>query len=325
MTDSIIDNIFQEATKRAHTRFWLISDLQQGVYERAERYVTIAVNDLNRIPGKLDGVCYLGDASEGTNIDTVNRMIDMQLEKLDSLGLPIYYTIGNHETEYCRFCRKNGDLTNGQIPFFDAVHNRPNWHLVKSQEDFWFSEEMSEYTMLFFSDHLAKDGSWIGFYEKLPKADSGYPYTKADWEAVRDRFAGDKPVFTFSHYAFPGGNRESEFLGQMLPLPKNFRAHFHGHAHIGDAVWAGKNLYRQIAAVDNHPIVQFDVSSLDHWRGTTVRSAFFDYYGNGEYGVFFRDHVNARWEQFFVSSHDARDACIPEQFSTASESLKPKA
>ena len=45
MTDNFIDTIFKEATKRYHTRFWLISDLQQGVYERAERYVTIAVND----------------------------------------------------------------------------------------------------------------------------------------------------------------------------------------------------------------------------------------------------------------------------------------
>ena len=173
MTDNFIDTIFQEATKRAHTRFWVISDLQQGVYERAERYMSFAINDLNNIPSKLDGVCYLGDASEGTDLANINRMIDMQLEKLDSLALPIYYTIGNHETEYCRFCRKNGDLTNGRLPFYDAVRNRPNWHVVKSQEDFWFSEEMPEYTMLFFSDHLAKDGSWIGFYEKLPQAGSG--------------------------------------------------------------------------------------------------------------------------------------------------------
>ena len=106
MTDNFIDTIFQEATKRAHTRFWVISDLQQGVYERAERYMSFAINDLNNIPGKLDGVCYLGDASEGTDLANINRMIDMQLEKLDSLALPIYYTIGNHETEYCRFCRK---------------------------------------------------------------------------------------------------------------------------------------------------------------------------------------------------------------------------
>jgi len=47
-------------------------------------------------------------------------------------------------------------------------------------------------------------------------------------------------------------------------------------------------------------------------RGTTVRSAFFDYYGGGEYGVFFRDHCNGRWEQIFLSEHDAKSAGIPD-------------
>ena len=48
MTDHFIDIVFKEATKRIHTRFWLISDLQQGSYKRAERYMSIAVNDLNK-------------------------------------------------------------------------------------------------------------------------------------------------------------------------------------------------------------------------------------------------------------------------------------
>ena len=308
MEDKFIEAVFREATKHIHTRFWVISDLQQQEYERAERYFSIAINDLNHIGHSLNGVCYLGDASEGKDLENINRMIDMQLEKLDSLCLPVYYTIGNHETEYCRHNK------NGIIPFFDAVHKRPNWHLVQSQEDFFFHEDMTEYTMLFFSDHVAKDGSWVAFHEGMPAKYSPYPHTKAEWEAARDSFAGDKPVFTFAHCAFPGGNRPAALLAQMLPLPKNFRAHFHGHAHIGDAEWAGQNLYRQIAAIDNHPILQFDVASLDHWRGTTVRSAFFDYYGDGEYGVFFRDHVNHRWEQFFISAHDARSAGLPERF-----------
>ena len=314
MNETITDIIFHEASKRFHTRFWLISDLQQREYERAERYLSIAINDLNNIQTRMDGICYLGDASAGKHLTEINRMIDMQLEKLDGLGLPVYYTMGNHETEYCRHRHKHGDISNAWIPFFEAVRSRPNWRLVKNQEDFWFSEEMPEYTMLFFSDHAAKDGSWVTHSDTMPEPSSGYPYTKSDWEAVKDRFAGGKPVFTFAHYAFPGGNRPVNLLAQMLPLPANFRAHFHDHAHIGDAMWAGQNLYRQIAAVDDHPILQFDVASLDHWRGTTVRSAFFDYYGDGEYGVFFRDHLNARWEQCFISTYDARCAGIPEQF-----------
>ena len=315
MVGNFIDTVFQEATKRFHTRFWLISDLQQGIYSYAERYLSIAIDDLNNIPTRLDGICYLGDASAGRDLAEINRMIAMQLEKIDSLGLPVYYTMGNHETDILRHGLLHSDVPCSRIPFFEAVCNRRNWHLIKRREEFWFSEDMEEYSMLFFSDHAAEDGSWVAYSERMPESGSGYPYTKADWEAVRDRFAGGKPVFTFAHCAFPGGNRPAALLAQLLPLPANFRAHFHGHAHIGDAKWAGQNLYRQIAAVDDHPILQFDVASLDHWRGTTVRSAFFDYYGNGEYGVFFRDHLNARWEQCFTSAYDARSAGTPERFS----------
>ena len=50
----------------------------------------------------------------------------------------------------------------------------------------------------------------------------------------------------------------------MMPLPENFRAHFYGHAHIGDGHWAGENLYRQIAGTENSPVCQFNISSLDH-------------------------------------------------------------
>lgn len=316
---NFLDDIFRDSSERRHTRLWLFSDLQQANPVNAERYFTAAMQDFELIGTKLDGICYLGDASEGKNLDDIQTMIQMQLKFLDALDTPVYYTIGNHELEYYRYALEH-DLP-PTIPFYEAVRSKPNWHLVQDQEQFWFAAELPEFTMLFFSDHAAKNGDWYAFHEKLPdptgpfKFRGRYPYTKQDWLAVRDRFgAQTKPVFTFAHCAFPGGNRPSEFLAQLLPLPQNFRAHFHGHAHIGDRQWAGCNLYRQIAAVDDHPVLQFDISSLDHLRGTTVRSAFMDYYGDGQYGVFFRDHLNHRWEQFFLSAHDAASAGTPERF-----------
>ncbi len=309
---NFINRIFDESTERRHTRFWLFSDLQQRNPVLAEKYFTIAMEDFKSIGTDITGICYLGDASEGTDLKLLDTMISMQLKKLDEIGAPIYYVVGNHELEYYRHCLKTKEAK-PIVPFFDAVHGRPNWHLVQSQEDFWFAEEMSEFTMLFFSDHASKDGLWFGFHENMPDPPDHYPYPKEAWLAVRDKFAGTKPVFTFAHCGFPGANRPAALLAQMLPLPDNFRAHFYGHAHIGDEVWAGCNLYRQIACVENQPILQFDIASLDHLRGSTVRSAFFDYYGDGEYGVFFRDHVNARWEHFFISTHDAKSAGLPEK------------
>ena len=318
-TMNFIDDIFQASTKHLLTRFWLFSDLQQGNPANAERFFRIAMEDFQGLRVPVNGICYLGDATEGYNLEAVKVMTEMQLGFLDSLDVPVYYTIGNHELDYYRYALEKG--LKPFIPFYDAVKGRKNWHVPASQEDFWFAEEMPDFTMLFFSDHAAKNGDWYAFHEMLPDPHGQfpfpgtYPYSKQDWIAVRDRFAKqEKLVFTFSHCAFPGGNRPSQHLEQMMPLPPNFRAHFHGHAHIGDGRCAGLNLYRQITGMEGLPIFQFDIASLDHIRGTTVRSAFFDYYGDGEFGVFFRDHINARWEHFFLSAHDAASAGIPERF-----------
>lgn len=306
------DELFTISTARKKYRFWLISDLQQRNPAFAERYFRFAMDDYKLLNAKPDGVCYLGDAAEGIDLNDIRSMIDMQVSQLDALGIPIYYVMGNHEFDCYWKCLE--EKKHPFIPFYETVKNRPNWHVIPDQETFWFAEEKPEFTMLFFSDHASKDGFWGATHQFLPESEK-YPHTKEVWQAVRDRFANTgKPVFTFAHCAFPGGNRPSQYLEQLLPLPDNFRAHFHGHAHIGDAAWAGENLYRQIAAVNDHAALQFDISSLDHLRGTTVRSAFFDYYGNGAYGVFFRDHINHRWEQSFLSEHDAKSAGIPDRF-----------
>jgi hypothetical protein len=86
----------------------------------------------------------------------------------------------------------------------------------------------------------------------------------------------------------------------MLPLPENVRLHLYGHAHIGDATWAGKNLYRKIAAVDDHSIIQCDVASLEDGRGSATRSMVLEIYRDGSLGLFFRNHSTRRWEEHLL-------------------------
>jgi len=206
------DMIFAEAGKRAHTRFWLISDLQQGSPKYAEKYFTAAMRDFHEVGTEIDGICYLGDAAEGINMDDLKIMIDMQIAGLESLNVPIYYVMGNHELDYYRWCRQQ--KIRPFIPYYEAVRGRKLWHVIPDQETFWFAQEMPEFTMLFFSDHAAKDGSWCATHQGFPPEPeySLYPHKKEAWQAVRDRFAKTgKPVFTFAHCAFPGGNRPSQF------------------------------------------------------------------------------------------------------------------
>ena len=312
--DNFLKEIFAKSTERAKYRFWMISDLQQGEPRWAEAYMTTAMDDMNEMQvEKLSGICYLGDAAEGRDPDKIRIMLDMQIGQLESLNVPIYYVMGNHEFDYYHLL--NSENKQPVIPFYEAVKGRKLWHVVPDQETFWFTHETEDFIFLFFSDHASKDGSWCATHQFLPPPEQPYPHTKEVWQAVRDKFADcGKPVFTFAHCAFPGGNRPSQYLEQLLPLPDNFRAHFHGHSHIGDGAWGGKDLYRQVACVDDHPQMQFDISSLDHMRGTAVRSAFFDYYGDGQYGVFFRDHTNRRWELCNISTHDAKSSDIPDRY-----------
>ena len=118
-----------------------------------------------------------------------------------------------------------------------------------------------------------------------------------------------KPVISFSHYSFAGGNRAAPLLDRFLPLPDNFQMHFYGHAHIGDAYWAGKDCYRKICGVDNQPIMQVNVASLENYRGTAIRSAIVEWYKGGEIGALFRNHSQRYWDDYLVvRSGDCRRA-----------------
>ena len=134
-----------------------------------------------------------------------------------------------------------------------------------------------------------------------------YPYTEADYQSLRDRLAAlNKPLITLSHYSFAGGNRAAPLFDRFLPLPAQERIHFYGHAHIGDAVWAGKDCYRKIAAVDNQPIIQVNVSSLENYRGSAIRSVILEWYETGEIGVCFRNHTRACWDDYLLVSPNDR-------------------
>ena len=49
--------------------------------------------------------------------------------------------------------------------------------------------------------------------------------------------------------------------------------------------------------VDDHPIVQCDVASLEDGRGSAVRSTILEIYRDGTFGLFFRNHTSGTWEE----------------------------
>ncbi|MBO5958896.1 MAG: metallophosphoesterase, partial [Lentisphaeria bacterium] len=124
MMNTILNEVFAKSTERAKYRYWMISDLQQGDPRWAKEYMTTAMNDINCLkPEKMSGICYLGDAAEGRDPEKIKIMLDMQIGLLESLAVPIYYVMGNHEFDYYHHCNatKEGLL---HIPFYETVRDR---------------------------------------------------------------------------------------------------------------------------------------------------------------------------------------------------------
>lgn len=275
-----------------------MSDLQQSVPAEARRGMTRAMEDFGSLNLAVEQVWYLGDAVEGTRLEDLEEMAAMQVEKLSALGVPVKYVLGNHDFDHLTRYRGASGRT---AIFRDAVVKTPNWRTTETIESFYFFDRLGEYTVLFLSDHAEPSGRWISTHGKVHGDASAYPYTREDYQRLRDEVAKlDGPVITCSHYSFAGGNRSSDLHDQMFPLPGNIVLHLYGHAHIGDGDWAGKDLWRKISGMDHHPIMQCDIASLEDGRGSAIRSAVLELYRDGSLGVYFRNHTMGAWEEMMV-------------------------
>ena len=93
----MIEQLVGMLHEKARNRLWLISDLQQSIPENATMCMKTAVDDFKRLTLPCQYIFYLGDAVEGHDRAYIEEMTGMQFEKLDPLGVPVVYIIGNHD------------------------------------------------------------------------------------------------------------------------------------------------------------------------------------------------------------------------------------
>ncbi len=294
----MIQTLLNSVRPSALHRVWVISDLQQSVPAQARRCLTAAVEDFKSLDRPVEQIWYLGDAVEGSRLEALEEMAAMQVELLRGLDAPVKYVLGNHDFDHLRH---SGGKSGRTAIFRDTVLKTPGWRTTDSIESFHYFDSIGPFATLFLSDHSDPTGAWCSTHGTVHGDASAYPHGAMDYKAVRDQLAkAPGPVITCSHYSFAGGNRPSRLMDQMLPLPGNIKLHLYGHAHIGDAAWAGKDLYRKIACVDDHPIVQVDIASLEDGRGSAIRSAILEIYRDLSLGLFFRNHSMRKWEEMLV-------------------------
>lgn len=299
---SILDSLHR-ATRR---RFWIFSDLQQSDPANAFKCMHTGVSDFISLSIPIDAICYLGDSTEGTDLARLREMADMQVAELSRVDAPVYYVMGNHEMDYHRHADKYPELT---LPMRERILREPKWHTTASPLDWALTVDFGDMSIILLSDRCdPAEPSWVTSHCGIRKIDdvpqANHDFTP-DIDALRERLlALDKPVFTMSHYSFPGGNRDAEgpLQAELLPLPETVAAHFYGHSHIGDKAWGRENLFRQVSTVNGSRISQFDIASLENRRGTAVRSALLEWYGGRSFGVFFRNHSDKSWEKIHLEN-----------------------
>ena len=211
----------------ARRRLWVISDLQQRDPANARRCMHAGVEDFLSLRLPVDAVCYLGDTTEGTDPAHLREMADMQVEALARVDAPVWYAMGNHEFDFHRW---GGELGRVTIPMRERVLRERQWHTTPSVRDWLLVADFGDVALALFSDHAAPDGSWFCVHGGASDGENriDYPDPGAADRARAAIAALGKPVFTMSHYAFPGGNRASELMGRLRPLPPNVVAHLYG-------------------------------------------------------------------------------------------------
>lgn len=295
----IIDDLITGAASHVRHRLWILSDLQQQQPKRAAYCMKRAADDFISLGLPVEAVCYLGDATEGHNLEFIHEMAQMQAEQFARVHAPKYYAVGNHDFDYFAFYQ--GEMKKMCIPFVEFMRSQPDWHMPEDVSSLYQLVDMGDYALCFFPDHADPAGSWYTTHGEIRGDASAYPYTTDDYRHVMEEISAlNKPVLTLSHYSFAGGNRAAPLLNRFLPVAGNVRMHFYGHAHIGDEVWAGKDCHRKIAAVDGQPLIQIDVASLENDRGTAVRSVIVEWYDTQEIGVLFRNHSEHCWDDYLV-------------------------
>ncbi|MBQ3126319.1 MAG: metallophosphoesterase [Clostridia bacterium] len=302
-----LDALWQIMRPHVKHRVWLFSDLQQSDPANARSCMETALSDFTALGWQAEQIWYLGDSVQGKDMAHLRAMAEMQEEGFGSLGIPLCYVTGNHDYDWSNANRAEKPI----LPFWEKVCAHDGWRTTEDLEQIYFTHKLGRYTVFFFSDHIARDNRWLVTHGSIRYGGEHYPYTEADAEAIRAAMAAvDGPIITASHYAYHGGNRGSDLLSRLLPLPNQVRLHVYGHSHIGDFRWGAENAYRRIAWVNWHDIPQIDVSSLENIRAEFCRSVFFEIYDDDSFGLFFRDH-------------DHR--CFTEAYFPSRENFMPKA
>lgn len=297
---TIYDELYEAGKKKAKHEIWVFSDLQQRLYDNAEKCLRICMEDYESLGRPAEMIWYLGDSTESPNLPELIRMTDLQEKAFGDLDIPLCYATGNHDYDYAEYCHRQG-IPEYSMPFYEMVQRHPGWHTTKDSEETWFKIPLDHYMVYFFCDHVAHDNSWCSTHNGFRYGEENYPYQDDHFAAIRQDMenCGKPHIITAAHCAFPGGNRDTYLMSKIQPLPLNVRLHLYGHSHIGEYMCPKERIFSQIQWVDWQDVPQVDVASFENIRGSYCRSVLLQIYEDDSLGLFFRNHDSHHFVQAY--------------------------
>jgi calcineurin-like phosphoesterase family protein len=283
-------------TTSDHTRVWVLADIQPTSAERARQTLAAAVDDVLQLPERPDAVWILGDALRGPDEGLLAAVAGLFISEIGRLELPVCYLLGNHDMDLSK--SRDSNLH----PLLDLARGKPGWHLPDPLDGFFFARRFGPCLAVFLGDHADPSWRWWTTHGgAMEKTEGAYPHSAADYARLSRSMAGfGGPVVVASHYAFPGGQKPSKLIAQLLPLPDNVKLVLHGHAHIGDLVWNKEDPWERDHAVEGQPeLRQINISALESERSPGSHSAFLDLGPQGPFRMRIRCHEQRAWTQEF--------------------------
>ena len=156
-------------------RLMVFADLHYGgVFKDGERCIKELTDVMER--EKPDACIYLGDLCEPIPKHKHVR------EKLEKPGFPIYYIIGNHETD---------------------AHELDEIKEFLSLNESYYSVDMKGYRFIFLNTcYCKKAGATYPFFENNYKDNTEFPILPdEELEWLKEKLATDKKVLVFSHHS----------------------------------------------------------------------------------------------------------------------------
>lgn len=233
-----------EKKKEGNLVFGLMTDSHYVVNGRWEDSACNlnAVND--RV--KFDAMIHLGDLTDGmVPLDITKEYVDGVMEDLQGLGIPVYLTLGNHDTNY--------------------FHGNPEWMTQEEASRYYLNQKDPWYYVDFEEQKLRC--LFLYSFDHFQKIRYGFPAEEVAWvERVLSDTPEDFSVIVFAHVPLLA---QMHFWSDRIRNSEGMKKAFDEYVQKGGMILGyvhGHNHADQVEYTENFPIIAVGCAKCEDFK-----------------------------------------------------------